>query len=196
VLIRSRSRITYESSSSSNEDWAVPIDFAREALMYDLENENLKGFHPRVKPRSRHGFDMKLRSADSVIRWLYECLQAEKLVGKPGPNAGLMVESGEAWEFEARLPSPRRSRLAAASQRGACFRPSGREALLLQAAVSASVPTPTVCNRSCSRFGAQCVPPFQGFLPCPTPIRPTALSPLLLCSPAFEPSPSSQPNSA
>ncbi len=48
----------------------------------------------------------------------------------------------------------------------------------------------------CSRFGAQCVPPFQGLLPWPTWLGPTALSPLLLCSPAFEPSPSSQPNSA
>ena len=114
---------------SSNEDWAVPIDFddrrfvifdlsncykqdqdyfaaiyaerdrgGREALMYDLRYEDLEGFHPRNKPRSRFGFDMKVRSADTVTRWLYECLQAGKLVGEPGPLGGVIVESGNVWE--------------------------------------------------------------------------------------------------
>ena len=46
----------------------------REALMYDLLHEDLDDFHPRAKPTSRFGFDMKLRSADTVARWLYEWL--------------------------------------------------------------------------------------------------------------------------
>jgi hypothetical protein len=70
----------------------------REALMYDLQNEDLDGFHPREKPRSRFGFDMKVRSADSVTRWLYECLQAGKLVGEPAPLGGMTVDSGNVWE--------------------------------------------------------------------------------------------------
>ena len=56
--------------------------------MYDLQNEDLKDFHPRVKPRARFGFDMKIRSANSVTRWLYECLHAGHLVGTPHPLGG------------------------------------------------------------------------------------------------------------
>ena len=115
---------------SSNEDWAVPIDFddrrfvildlsdchkqdqdyfaaiyaemergGREALMYDLQNEDLEGFHPRVKPRSRFGFDMKVRSANSVTRWMYECLQADKLVDEfDATRVGVIVENGSVWK--------------------------------------------------------------------------------------------------
>jgi len=41
---------------------------------------------------------MKVRSADSVTRWLYECLQAGKLVEEPGPLGGVVVESGNGWK--------------------------------------------------------------------------------------------------
>ncbi len=46
----------------------------REALMYDLMTENLSGFSPRNKPASPFGADVKLRSADTPTRWLFECL--------------------------------------------------------------------------------------------------------------------------
>ena len=115
--------------ASSNEDWAVPIDFddrrfvvfdvsdchkqdreyfaaihaemkngGREALMYDLQNEDLTGFHPRTKPRARFGFDMKVRSANTVTRWLYECLQMGHLVGQPGPMGAVCISDGKQWE--------------------------------------------------------------------------------------------------
>ena len=51
--------------------------------MYDLQHEDLEGFHPRAKPASRFGFDMKLRSADTGARWLYECLDAGELICEP-----------------------------------------------------------------------------------------------------------------
>lgn len=46
----------------------------REALMHDLQTENLTGFSPRNKPATPFGADMKLRSADGPTRWLYEVL--------------------------------------------------------------------------------------------------------------------------
>lgn len=46
----------------------------REALLWDLQHEDLTDFEVRTKPRSTHGFDIKLRSADPIDRWWYERL--------------------------------------------------------------------------------------------------------------------------
>jgi hypothetical protein len=51
----------------------------REALMYDLQTEDLSSFSPRNKPASPFGADMKLRSADTPTRWLFECLNSNIL---------------------------------------------------------------------------------------------------------------------
>jgi phage/plasmid-associated DNA primase len=48
----------------------------REALMHDLMVEDISSFSPRNKPATPYGADIKLRSADSVTRWLFECLDA------------------------------------------------------------------------------------------------------------------------
>lgn len=45
-----------------------------EALMHDLLAEDLRGFEPRALPASRAGFDIKLRSAESPLGWLFELL--------------------------------------------------------------------------------------------------------------------------
>ena len=45
-----------------------------EALMHDLLAINLGGFAPRNKPASPFGADIKIRSADSTTRWLYDVL--------------------------------------------------------------------------------------------------------------------------
>ncbi len=46
-----------------------------EALMYDLQNEDLTGFDPRVMPENFSGFDMKLESAPSMDRYIYTSLK-------------------------------------------------------------------------------------------------------------------------
>ena len=45
-----------------------------EALLYELQHEDLGGFDVRTKPHSGHGFDMKMRSAQPMVRWWYERL--------------------------------------------------------------------------------------------------------------------------
>ena len=60
-----------------DESWFGPIikqmkEKGLEALMYDLMNENLTDFNVRKPPKSGFGFDMKLRSLDTVSQWLYE----------------------------------------------------------------------------------------------------------------------------
>lgn len=51
-----------------------------EALMHYLLNVDLDGFNPRVRPQSDGaGFDMKLKSMDSVSQWLYELLDDGEL---------------------------------------------------------------------------------------------------------------------
>jgi hypothetical protein len=47
-----------------------------EALMYDLINENLEGFDPRIMPANDSGFDMKMKSASSTDKYIYHALQA------------------------------------------------------------------------------------------------------------------------
>lgn len=44
------------------------------AIMYDLANESLSGWSPRTKPYSPHAWDLKIRSGDSVVRWLLDQL--------------------------------------------------------------------------------------------------------------------------
>jgi hypothetical protein len=48
----------------------------REALMHELLNIDIKNFAPRNKPASPFGADIKIRSADSATRWLYDVLNA------------------------------------------------------------------------------------------------------------------------
>lgn len=45
-----------------------------EALLYDLLNEDLNGFDPRVMPANFAGFSMKLKSASSFDNYLYKAL--------------------------------------------------------------------------------------------------------------------------
>ena len=47
-----------------------------QAIMHDLQQENLADFHPRNKPVSRYGADLKIKTANSVVRWWYESLKA------------------------------------------------------------------------------------------------------------------------
>ena len=58
----------------------------REALMNDLETQDLTGFLPRNKPATPFGADIKIRSADSPTRWLYEALS-----GNAWPHNGLAI---------------------------------------------------------------------------------------------------------
>jgi hypothetical protein len=46
-----------------------------EALMYDLQNEDLRDFDPRVMPDNFSGFDMKLDGAPSIDRFIYTSLK-------------------------------------------------------------------------------------------------------------------------
>jgi hypothetical protein len=46
------------------------------ALLHDLQNEDLAGFNPRKMPITGAGLDMKLKSANVTVRWLYELLDA------------------------------------------------------------------------------------------------------------------------
>lgn len=45
-----------------------------EALLHDLLNEDLAGFNPRRLPHSSEAFDIKLRSANSAARYIYDAL--------------------------------------------------------------------------------------------------------------------------
>lgn len=56
-------------------------DGGSEALMHDLMHEDLADFDVRTKPQSSLGFDIKLQSADPVVRWLYERLYEGLLAG-------------------------------------------------------------------------------------------------------------------
>lgn len=45
-----------------------------QALLYDLQHEDLTDFDVRTKPHSSHGFDIKIRSAEPIVRWWHEKL--------------------------------------------------------------------------------------------------------------------------
>lgn len=66
----------------------------RAALMHDLMAVNLTGFAPRNKPASPFGADMKIRSADSPTRWLYDVLNANAWAG----GAPLFAQAGTPTE--------------------------------------------------------------------------------------------------
>ncbi|MDA9982531.1 DUF5906 domain-containing protein [Gammaproteobacteria bacterium] len=51
----------------------------REALLFLLQNRDIKHFNPRLKPNSKAGLDVKLRSAKPVEKWWFNCLQAGKV---------------------------------------------------------------------------------------------------------------------
>jgi len=48
-----------------------------EALMYDLMNEDLTSFDPKIMPENFTGFDMKMESASSMDRFIYTSLKEE-----------------------------------------------------------------------------------------------------------------------
>jgi hypothetical protein len=58
----------------------------REALMHVLLTEDLTGFAPRNKPASPFGGDVKLRSADTTTRWLFECLNSNSYLDNCGTS--------------------------------------------------------------------------------------------------------------
>jgi hypothetical protein len=58
-------------------------DGGYEALLHDLLHEDLTGFNPRKLPSSSNSFSIKMRSADSPHRYLYEVLnQGGFTIGK------------------------------------------------------------------------------------------------------------------
>jgi len=62
-------------------------DGGYEALLYDLLNEDLSGFNPRKIPDSSESFAIKIRSADSVHRYVFHALQEGSFdVGNNAPN--------------------------------------------------------------------------------------------------------------
>jgi len=67
--------------------------------MHDLLQEDIRDFHPRDKPRSPFGVDMKLRSADTVTRWIYECLQDRRLRGQVITNVGGVLAEEDVWHL-------------------------------------------------------------------------------------------------
>lgn len=50
----------------------------KEAMMYDLLREDLTGFDVRTAPRSRFGFDIKVKGAEPIVKWWYERLYVGK----------------------------------------------------------------------------------------------------------------------
>lgn len=48
-----------------------------EALLHELLSEDLTGWHPRGKPKTSNGFDIKLRYSSGPIQWWFDCLQNE-----------------------------------------------------------------------------------------------------------------------
>ena len=58
-----------------------------EGLLYDLLHENISDFNPRQLPHSDESFAIKLRSADSDIRYIYEALSEGSFnLGSEGPS--------------------------------------------------------------------------------------------------------------
>lgn len=66
-----------------------------EALLYDLKNEDLSNFNPRIMPINDAGFDMKIKSAPTSVQYIYAVLN-EKCWHIAG--------SEEHWEFETSKP--------------------------------------------------------------------------------------------
>jgi phage/plasmid-associated DNA primase len=62
-----------------------------EALLYDLLHEDLSDFDPRKMPPNDFGFDMKMKAATSVVKFLYEALKEGRF------NMAMAAKTG-AWE--------------------------------------------------------------------------------------------------
>ena len=54
-------------------------DGGYEALLYDLLNEDLNDFNPRKLPSSPYAFDIKIRCANSIQKYVYEFLLEDRL---------------------------------------------------------------------------------------------------------------------
>lgn len=54
------------------------------ALIFDLLNEDLSDFDPRKMPANDFGFDMKMKSASSVEKYVYEALKEGRFNLTPG----------------------------------------------------------------------------------------------------------------
>lgn len=66
-----------------------------EALLYDLLHEDLTNFNPRKIPASTDSFSIKMRSADSTHRYIYEALHEGNFsIGKI-PENGYPIWQGE-----------------------------------------------------------------------------------------------------
>lgn len=50
----------------------------KEAMMYDLLREDLSDFDVRTAPRSRFGFEIKMKGAEPILKWWYERLYEGK----------------------------------------------------------------------------------------------------------------------
>lgn len=61
-----------------------------QGLMYDLLQEDLSMFDPRIMPLNDYGFDMKLKSSSSAVLYLYEALKH---------GAWNFIESANSWEW-------------------------------------------------------------------------------------------------
>lgn len=66
-----------------------------EALLYDLQNEDLGNFNPRIMPINDDGFDMKIKSSPTSVQYLYSVL-----------NEGSWHLAGDEqhWKFETEKP--------------------------------------------------------------------------------------------
>ena len=62
----------------------------KKALLYDLLNEDLTDFNPNVMPANDSGFDIKMKSASSTERYIYEALKA---------GAWNLTNDSSFWEF-------------------------------------------------------------------------------------------------
>lgn len=63
-----------------------------EALLYELLNEDLTAFNPREIPCTANSFDIKMRSTDSSLRYLYEVLK------EGGFSIGKNTDEGTVWQ--------------------------------------------------------------------------------------------------
>lgn len=66
-----------------------------EALLYDLQNEDLSAFNPRTMPINDDGFDMKIKSSPTSVQYIYSVLNE---------GSWHIAGSEEHWEFEDSKP--------------------------------------------------------------------------------------------
>ncbi|HKI81438.1 MAG TPA: hypothetical protein VKA04_07300, partial [Pseudodesulfovibrio sp.] len=78
-----------------------------EALLWELQHEDLSDFDPGQRPSVDCGFDMKLRSASQPIQWWYECL----LVGANARLGDADKEGNYWWDSEPQVDDLHRAYL-------------------------------------------------------------------------------------